>query len=670
MCGIFGLIACPPAQISSVTLQRLAHRLFEQSETRGKDASGIVTVNDAEILIYKEPQRASDMMKSRPFVEVMAEASQHYGDGQAFVMAGHTRMVTNGSEDNDDNNQPVIKGDLVLLHNGIIVNDLVLWQQHPELSRAYQVDTEVFAALVGAATLDGQSLAAAMDKAFREAKGANTIAAIHAGCEAMVLGTTNGSLYFWTAPELGVSLFASEEYILRQALQELAGEFPGESPAIIQVQRHTLLALSLRRASAQLLPVDDGLAGLAGTAVAGPLRQIRQLRAERPVATRRAPKVGLPLSEIERYMQVDRQAIAALRRCSRCLLPETFPFIEYDAAGVCQFCRQHRPTRLQGAEALQQLADKARCADGKANCLVPISGGRDSCYGLHYIKKELGLNPVAYTYDWGFVTDLARRNISRLCGELNVEHVLVAADIRQKRENVRKNVCAWLAKPTLSMIPLFMAGDKAFFHYASMIKRQMNLGPILFSMNWLEKTGFKTGFAGVNDTASHENTYGLTRLNKLKLIAHYGLNFLRNPLYINGSIPDTLFGFLSYYLHSKDYYSIFDFLAWDQAEIERSIIHGYDWETSPDTTSTWRIGDGTAPFYNYIYLTVAGFSEHDTFRSNEIREGMLDRETAMRTIEEENAPRAESFKWYCETVGIDTVEALKVINKIPKYYSN
>ncbi len=668
MCGIFGLIANAPAQLPAATLQALACRLFKQSETRGKDASGIVAVSEAEILIYKEARRASMMLKSRPFAELLAKAGRYYQDGQAFVIAGHTRMVTNGSEGNEGNNQPVIKGDLVLLHNGIIVNDLALWRQHPELSRAYEVDTEVFAALVGSATAAGESLAAAMREAFGEARGANTVAAIHAACEAMVLGSTNGSLYFFTAPVLGVSLFASEEFILRQALEALARKLPSDVPPIIQVNPHTLLILSLRDGGAQLLSVGDELAAPSNTIVVMPPRQIRQLYAERPVAMRRSPAVNLPVSEIERLMLFDQKAIAALRRCSRCLLPETFPFIEYDAAGVCQFCRQHRPTPLRGAAALQKLADRVRRADGKPDCLVPISGGRDSSYGLHYVKKELGLNPVAYTYDWGFVTDLARRNISRMCGELNVEHVLVAADIRQKRENVRKNVCAWLAKPNLSMIPLFMAGDKAFFYYASMVKRQMNLGPILFCMNWLEKTGFKTGFAGVNDTASHEKTYGLTRLNQLRLFAHYGLKFLTNPRYINTSIPDTLFGFLSYYLQGKDYYSIFDFLTWDQAKIERCIIGGYDWETSPDTTSTWRIGDGTAPFYNYIYLTIAGFSEHDTFRSNQIREGMLDRETALRAIEAENAPRAESFKWYCDTIGIDAVETLRVINRIPRRY--
>jgi hypothetical protein len=196
----------------------------------------------------------------------------------------------------------------------------------------------------------------------------------------------------------------------------------------------------------------------------------------------------------------------------------------------------------------------------------------------------------------------------------------------------------------------------------------MNLNAIFFSMNWLERTGFKTGFAGVSDAGSHAKTHGLTPLNQIKLLGHYGMSFLANPRYLNGSLLDTLFGFASFYLKTKDFSQIFDYLGWDQKVIESCLLNEYAWETSPDTTSTWRIGDGTAPFYNYIYLTVAGFSEHDTFRSNQIREGLIDRESALKVIEEENRPRPESFKWYCDTIGIDAIEAIKVINRIPKLY--
>ena len=108
---------------------------------------------------------------------------------------------------------------------------------------------------------------------------------------------------------------------------------------------------------------------------------------------------------------------------------------------------------------MKQL-EKHRKSNGEPDCIVTLSGGRDSCFVLHTFVEEYGMNPIAYTYDWGMVTDLARRNQSRMCGGLGVEHIVISADITTKRENIRKNVEAWLKRPSLGTIPLFMAGDK------------------------------------------------------------------------------------------------------------------------------------------------------------------------------------------------------------------
>jgi hypothetical protein len=119
----------------------------------------------------------------------------------------------------------------------------------------------------------------------------------------------------------------------------------------------------------------------------------------------------------------------------------------------------------------------------------------------------------------------------------------------------------------------------------------------------------------------------------------------------------------------RDYCQLYDYFRWDEAEIEDLVLNEYRWERAVDTRTTWRIGDGTAPFYNYIYCTVAGFSEHDTFRSNQIREGMLGREEALRLVEEENQPRYPSLKWYTEIVNLDFASTMKRICEIPKLYA-
>jgi hypothetical protein len=87
-----------------------------------------------------------------------------------------------------------------------------------------------------------------------------------------------------------------------------------------------------------------------------------------------------------------------------------------------------------------------------------------------------------------------------------------------------------------------------------------------------------------------------------------------------------------------------------------------------DTNSTWIIGDGTASFYNYVYTLAAGFCENDTFRSNQIREGMISEEDAISLIYKENEPRYNSLKWYLEILGMNFIEIIKKVNKIKKLY--
>ena len=66
-------------------------------------------------------------------------------------------------------------------------------------------------------------------------------------------------------------------------------------------------------------------------------------------------------------------------------------------------------------------------------------------------------------------------------------------------------------------------------------------------------------------------------------------------------MPDTLGAFLSSYFLPHKYEFLFDYVPWDEEKINHTLLNEYHWETSPDSPSTWRIGDGTAAFYNYIY---------------------------------------------------------------------
>ena len=345
------------------------------------------------------------------------------------------------------------------------------------------------------------------------------------------------------------------------------------------------------------------------------------------------------------------------------------PFIKFNDEGICNFCLNYKRHELNSNDAVVNLFDKYRKSNGQHDCIVAFSGGRDSSFGLHCLKKEYGMNPIAFSYDWGMITDLARRNQARMCGKLGIEHIWISANIKAKRDYIRANINAWIKRPNLGMVPLLMAGDKQFYYYANKLMKQLNIKLMVLCENVLEKTDFKTGFASVSPMHGERSVFQQTFGRKLKLAYYYSSQFLINPSYLNKSLADTISAYFSYYFLSQDYLMLFDYKKWDENEINKTLINEYAWETAPDTQSTWRIGDGTAPLYNYIYFNVAGFTEHDTFRSNQIREKIITRDEALKLVLEENRPRYEAIREYTQLVGVDFNQLMRVIHSIPKLYS-
>ena len=230
------------------------------------------------------------------------------------------------------------------------------------------------------------------------------------------------------------------------------------------------------------------------------------------------------------------------------------------------------------------------------------------------------------------------------------------------------NLKAWLRSPHLGMVSILTAGDKHFFRYVETVKRQTGINLNLWGVNPLEVTHFKAGFLGVKPDFEEKSVYmqGISKQLKYQWLRLKAM--ARSPRYFNSSIWDTISGeFYRSFKEKKDYFHIYDYWKWDESLTDKTSAM-YDWELAPDTNTTWRIGDGTAAFYNYIYKQVAGFTEHDTFRSNQIREGDISRKEAIELVKDENRPRYQNIRWYLDTINMDFEDTIKTINSIPKLY--
>jgi glutamine---fructose-6-phosphate transaminase (isomerizing) len=662
MCGIFGFHSL---NNNSSESKKILEKLFILSESRGKEASGIASIVKDQIKIIKSAETASKLLKSKVFQKEIYES---FEKNKEVSLIGHSRLVTNGYEDDQRNNQPVLKNGMIVIHNGIIVNHESVWAENQLGERQSDLDSEVIPSLCHKYLKEGFSLSKSLVKVYDAIKGMASIGVLPENGTELHLLTNNGSLYYLQSTDGKAFIFASERFIIHQLIDDL--NLSGYNKEdVTNLCSNSILSLSL---------IDNTYA-VASFIEELNFKSDRETKKEIKSFVFSLKKKSLNNSlnynleqlpkEINKEINDRITQIKNLKKCTKCILPETFPYISFDLKGVCNYCNDYSVTPLKGIDPFKEDLYKYKLNNiNNHDCLVPFSGGRDSSYALHYIKKETDMNPIAFSYDWGMLTDLGRRNQSLMCAELGIEHILVSADIRKKRKNINKNVSAWLKKPSLGTIPLFMAGDKQYFYYNNLLQKQNNLDISIMGENHLEKTGFKVLFSGASIQKDGSMSRHMSNWNKFLMIKFYGMEFLKNPSFLNSSVVDTAKAFVSYYGIPHKFLNIFDYLPWDEKTVDDTIIGLYGWETDPSTSTTWRIGDGTVAFYNYIYYLVAGFTENDTFRSNQIREGVISRERALEQVYQENQPRWETFQWYCNTININWLDALKTINSITPLY--
>lgn len=130
------------------------------------------------------------------------------------------------------------------------------------------------------------------------------------------------------------------------------------------------------------------------------------------------------------------------QQCKRCVQDNTVPGIKFDANGVCNFCNMHDKMELifpngeRGAKIISSIVEKIK-SKGKLNkydCVIGISGGRDSSYLLYLAVKKWGLCPLAVHFNDGFDNPVAGENMIKAVKILGVDLRTITSDWREGKE--------------------------------------------------------------------------------------------------------------------------------------------------------------------------------------------------------------------------------------------
>lgn len=130
------------------------------------------------------------------------------------------------------------------------------------------------------------------------------------------------------------------------------------------------------------------------------------------------------------------------RVCTRCVQDSTIPGIHFDSQGVCSFCHLHDklekvfPNGETGRNILETRFKKVRAAGKgkKYDCVVGISGGRDSIFLLWNVVKTWKLRPLAVHFNDGFDNPVAGENMLKAVRKLGVELRTITSDWREGKD--------------------------------------------------------------------------------------------------------------------------------------------------------------------------------------------------------------------------------------------
>jgi len=317
------------------------------------------------------------------------------------------------------------------------------------------------------------------------------------------------------------------------------------------------------------------------------------------------------------------------QRCNKCLLPDTYPDILFNNDGVCNQCIQYEKSEPLGEDDLIEILKAKR---GKEfDCVVGISGGKDSCYVTYLAKKKYGLRTLAVCYDFPFLRDLARANMQNVCGSLGVDLRIVKAKNNLEQRLLRNHLMSLSSTGT-------SWGQCIFCHYG--------IDAILY--NVAKERGVPFILGGITKyelwNPGSRTAFLSKRLRKLSIgkllqFFHYQsraylcLVDQRRQFRMPPSSSLDVYRRAKKPAHGPQSIHVYDYVRWDQDLIEETLMSETGW-IKPDKSLSWRYDCSLEPFLDYTYKKEFGISTVGIYLSQLIRDGKISREEALEIMEE------------------------------------
>ena len=332
-----------------------------------------------------------------------------------------------------------------------------------------------------------------------------------------------------------------------------------------------------------------------------------------------------------------------LQYCTRCCIPETQEGVKFDEMGICQACQSSEQkihiNWVEREKGLRTILDNVKAKAGdNYDCIVPISGGKDSTFQLHILTRVYGMRPLAVTFSHNWWSESGWYNLQNALEKFNVDHMMFTPSRALINRLVKRSVEAigdtnWHDHAGVGAFPLQIA-----------VKYKI---PLLI---WGESIAEASGRATYDDPIhTYDREYFKkvsAKLGQEEIVNEYITARDLYPFTVPtaGEIEEAhVWG-----LHLGDY------IFWDEERQVEFLEETYGWKQTQMENAYKRyksVEDIMSGMHDFTCYLKRGYGRCTYQASVDVRNGLLTREEAFQLIRRYDTERPEALDYYLKVTG-------------------
>lgn len=339
-------------------------------------------------------------------------------------------------------------------------------------------------------------------------------------------------------------------------------------------------------------------------------------------------------------------------RCTRCILPSSYPDIEFDEAGVCNYCQaevenQSFPTDSTNKVNLDKIIHAYKRNNVKYDAIVGVSGGKDSTYVAYYLRKEYDLKILGFNYDIGYRSPYAIQNLETMADKLDMDLVT----LRPKKSFLMRLFAHFLrSRGEFCSV----CNNLGYLIGASFVRSQkLSLGFSALAIGgWSKKYEFQQSVSVTSMKYFFEN---LTDALFQELLAQPFIDTevvmrfrkLHDPRQAQiGSVGHKQLG-----EYAMDFIQLPDYIDWNIRQIPHILTRELGW-VHPGDSHESHFDCLLFPIKEYLKFKKYGLTQETIKNSVLIREGLMTRDEALQRIRLEQTEEPPVMQTFLRELGL------------------